>query len=130
MMKPAYCLPVMLLGAPAWRVALSAWLLAAPMAAVHAADTANTAKPPHRTVTIVIEAMRFSPESVELHKGDTVIWHNQDPFPHTVWSPGRGGFSSPEIAAGESWEFTAASKGILPYICTLHTTMKGKLTVK
>jgi plastocyanin len=114
------------------RFALLAWLLAAPIVAAHGADavhSANAAKPSHRTVTIVIEGMKFSPETVQVQKGDTVIWRNKDMFPHTVSTQQRG-FTSPEIAPDQSWKFVASDKGTFPYLCSLHTTMKGTLVVK
>jgi plastocyanin len=33
---------------------------------------------------VVIEAMKFSPEKIEVNVGDTVVWENRDPFPHNV----------------------------------------------
>ena len=65
-------------------------------------------KPAKHTVTI--EAVQFQPTVVEARRGDSIVWINKDPFPHTVTSTGkfdskksspesRGPtrFSSPEI---------------------------------
>jgi plastocyanin len=41
-----------------------------------------------------------------------------------------GVFDSGAIAAGKSWRFTARKVGSHPYLCTLHTTMKGTLRVE
>jgi plastocyanin len=79
--------------------------------------------------TVVIEAMQFSPQTIKVNVGDTVIWKNKDPFPHTVTSENRG-FDSGEFAENRSWKFKARRKGTFPYICTLHPTMKGNLVVK
>jgi plastocyanin len=79
--------------------------------------------------TVVIEAMKFSPEIVEVRPGDIVVWKNKDAFPHAATADNRG-FDSGEIAANRSWKFKALKKGVFPYICTLHPTMKGKLVVK
>jgi plastocyanin len=51
---------------------------------------------------------------------------NRDPFPHTATS---AKFDSKDIAPGASWTFTAKAPGELPYVCTLHPTMKGTLRV-
>jgi plastocyanin len=80
------------------------------------------------THTVVIEGVQFSPITVEAKVGDTVIWVNKDPFPHTVTSPGR--FDSGTIKAGRSWRFRVKTKGTFAYICTLHPTMKATLVVK
>jgi plastocyanin len=94
--------------------------LAALLAHAHAAPTVHT---------IIIDGMRFIPQTVEVRRGDTVVWRNKDPFPHTATS-GKGGPASPPIAAGASWTHKATQRGSYPYLCTLHTTMTGLLVVK
>lgn len=98
--------------------------LAAPRAAVH---------------TVVIDGMRFAPGDLTVNAGDTVIWINKDPFPHSATSTAnRSGatpspatrFDSKDIAPGRSWKFVATRRGDFPYLCTLHRTMQGKLSVK
>lgn len=81
--------------------------------------------------TVVIDGMRFIPETLEVRRGDTVIWRNKDPFPHTATAiTAGGGPASPDIAAGGSWSFKAAKQGRHAYLCTLHRTMRGTLVVK
>ena len=87
---------------------------AAPKAAVH---------------TVVMEAMQFSPPRLEVNIGDTVVWKNNDAFPHTATSD-RSGFDSGNIQPGRSWKFIAKKRGSFPYSCALHPTMKGLLVVK
>lgn len=79
--------------------------------------------------TVVIEAMRFSPQTIEVNVGDTVIWKNKDPFPHTVTSGNRS-FDSGEFSENRFWKFKARRKGTFQYVCALHPTMKGSLVVK
>ena len=79
--------------------------------------------------TIVIDGMRFIPQTVEVEAGDTVVWRNKDPFPHTVMATAPGP-ASPPIAAGASWRYKAAKAGNYPYLCTLHSTMTATLVVK
>ncbi|WP_227496415.1 cupredoxin domain-containing protein [Massilia litorea] len=82
--------------------------------------------------TVLIDGMRFIPQTVEVKAGDTVVWRNKDPFPHTATATqsGSGGPSSPAIAPGASWRFKAAKPGSYPYLCTLHSTMTATLVVK
>ncbi|WP_225984730.1 cupredoxin domain-containing protein [Noviherbaspirillum aerium] len=87
------------------------------------------AEPPAAVHTATIEAMQFSPASLEISVGDRVTWKNADPFPHTATAVGQQ-FDSGIIAAGETWTWTSKRKGIYPYICTLHPGMKGTITVK
>jgi plastocyanin len=82
-----------------------------------------------KTHTIVIEAMQFSPLLAQVNVGDTVVWKNKDFFPHTA-SAEAGSFDSGEIAPSRSWKFKARKKGVFPYVCRLHPTMKGSLQVK
>lgn len=81
------------------------------------------------TRTVVIDGVHFEPETLTVKAGDTVVWVNKDPFPHTVTSQ-AGQFDSREIAAGQSWRYTTKKTGMFPYICTLHTTMKATLKVE
>ena len=90
------------------------------------AANANAAPAVH---TVVIDGMRFIPQTVVVKPGDTVIWQNKDPFPHNATAE-RGGLASPDIAAGASWKFTAKKRGSYPYLCTLHRTMTGTLLVE
>ena len=86
------------------------------------------AKP--KTHTVVIEAMQFSPQVLEVSPGDTVVWVNKDAFPHNATATDRSFQSEKEIASNGSWKFKAVKKGTFPYICTLHPTMKASLIVK
>jgi len=82
-----------------------------------------------RVHTIAIEGTRFIPQAVAVRRGDTVVWHNKDPFPHTA-TAAAGGPASPIIAAGARWTYKATRRGSYPYVCTLHGTMTGTLVVK
>jgi plastocyanin len=85
------------------------------------------AKP--KTHTVIIEGMRFQPESLTVARGDTIVWVNKDLFPHTATSV-AGRFDSQIIQAEKSWTFTAGKKGEFAYTCTFHPTMKAVLYVK
>ena len=76
---------------------------------------------------MVIEAVSFQPDVLTMRAGDSVVWLNRDPFPHTATS---NGFDSRIIAAGQSWRYTPKARGEFPYVCTLHPTMKATLRVK
>jgi plastocyanin len=93
---------------------------------VAAADRAATKTTTH---TVAIDAVQFAPDKLTVHAGDTVVWVNKDPFPHTVTSK-DGGFDSHEIAPGKSWSYRPRKAGAFPYACTLHPTMKATLRVE
>ncbi|WP_374000903.1 cupredoxin family copper-binding protein [Massilia sp. CFBP 13647] len=82
-----------------------------------------------RVHTVQIDRVRFVPQTIEVRPGDTVVWRNRDPFPHTA-TGAQGGPDSPVIAAGASWSYKATRRGRYPYVCTLHRTMTGVLVVR
>lgn len=82
-----------------------------------------------KTHTVTMEGMRFHPEALTVAVGDTIVWVNKDVVPHTATSDAAG-FDSKDIQGGESWRYTARSKGDFPYVCTLHPSMKALLYVK
>jgi plastocyanin len=81
------------------------------------------------THTVVMEGTRFQPADLKIAVGDTVVWANKDPFPHTATST-DGGFDSKEIEEGKSWKYTFKTKGDFTYVCVLHPPMKGTLKVE
>jgi plastocyanin len=83
---------------------------------------------PHAQHTVAIEAMRFDPQQLTVKAGDTVVWVNHDPFPHTVSATGKQ-FDSHDIAAGASWKYVAGKTGTFAYVCSLHPNMPGTLQV-
>ena len=82
-----------------------------------------------KTHTVTIEATSFKPERLTVAAGDTVVWVNKDPFPHTATAT-AGGFDSGNIDPEKSWTLTAVKKGEFGYVCSLHPTMKARLKVE
>ena len=92
---------------------------------------AGAAKPVTHTVNI--DGTAFVPPKLTVAAGDTIVWVNKDPYPHTATSSAAvkaGGFDSKSIAADKSWKFTAKKKGEYAYICSIHPSMTGTITVK
>ncbi len=79
--------------------------------------------------TVTMEGTSFQPPVLTVRAGDSVVWINKDPFPHTATSA-TGGFDSLVILPDESWTFIPTAKGEFPYLCTLHVTMKAVLRVE
>jgi len=95
-----------------------------------AGTNANSAPaaPKATTQTVVMEGTGFQPETLTVRRGDTVVWQNKDPFPHTATAAGV--FDSHNIPANGSWKYTARKPGRYSYICALHPNMKGTLIVE
>lgn len=78
-------------------------------------------------VHVAAKNMKFSPATIEIKKGDTVEWKNDDITPHTATG---ATFDSGTIAPEAAWRHTFTETGSISYICTFHPDMKGSVTVK
>ena len=85
-------------------------------------------KPSNKSHTVLIKGFAFVPQRLEVYAGDRVIWKNEDIVPHTATA--RRSFDSKKLGPHQSWSYVANRKGIYPFICTYHPTMKGELVVK
>ncbi|MBI2138978.1 cupredoxin family copper-binding protein [Candidatus Woesearchaeota archaeon] len=81
-----------------------------------------------KTVAVSIKGFAFSPKDVAVNVGDTITWTNEDSAPHTVKITGMP--ESDELSKGDSWSKTFTEAGTFSYICGLHPSMKGTITVK
>lgn len=104
------------------------WPAAAAMCLLLAVCSASVAAAP-TTHTVVIADMKFSPETLTVKPGDTIVWVNKDFFPHNARTADRT-FQSPDLETSTSWRYVATRVGTFSYVCTLHPTMKGTLVVK
>ena len=80
------------------------------------------------THTVVIDGMRFQPDTLAVRSGDTVVWRNRDLVPHTATA--RAGFDSGNIDPGRTGSWTVHGDGRIDYVCTYHPGMKASLTVR
>ncbi|MEO8922715.1 MAG: plastocyanin/azurin family copper-binding protein [Caldimonas sp.] len=80
------------------------------------------------THTVTISATSFPTTALKVKRGDTVVWINKDPFPHTVTA--AGDFDSGSIPAGGSWKHVFTKAGNHAYVCTFHPNMKGLVSVE
>jgi len=76
---------------------------------------------------VAMKNMKFSPATIEIKKGDTVEWKNDDITPHTATA---ATFDSGSIASDAAWQHTFKEAGNFPYTCTFHPVMKGTVIVK
>jgi len=81
------------------------------------------------THTVTMEAVAFTPAVVTVKAGDSIVWINKDPFPHTVTAKSAG-FDSQPIQPDRSWTLTPSARGELAYVCSLHPTMTGTIRVE
>jgi len=77
---------------------------------------------------VTMEQMKFQPAELKIHKGDTVIWTNKGIVVHNVTEEHEQAWTSDSIAVGESWKMVPDKS--FDYFCSIHPTMKGKITVE
>jgi len=88
----------------------------------------TTAKTGPEFYTIEISGMKFNPAEISLHKGDTVVWKNNDMVAHCVTEEITKAWTSSKIPAGASWKMVVNKSA--DYFCAIHQVMKGKITVE
>ncbi|KOF02151.1 hypothetical protein OB69_14115 [Roseivirga seohaensis subsp. aquiponti] len=77
---------------------------------------------------IEIKQLKFIPDYIEVNKGDTITFINNDYVDHDVTEEKTKKWSSSLMKKGSSWSMVA--KEDADYYCTLHVIMKGKIRVK
>jgi len=78
---------------------------------------------------IVIKDFMFSPTSLTVKSGSTVVWSNKDEEPHTVVST-DGLFRSGAVDTDESYSFKFDKPGTYHFACSIHPRMVGTIVVE
>ncbi len=110
---------------PLAALTLAAMLLA-PAWSARAARPATAA---HATVHVSIQGFAFSPHTLTVAPGTTVVWTNKDSAAHTVTSDSNAWTDSGSIAQGKSFTLTLTKPGAYPYHCAFHSFMTATLVV-
>jgi plastocyanin len=77
--------------------------------------------------TVAIDGMAFSPETIELADGESVVWTFNDDTTHDVAF--EDGPTSPKQKSG-TWQRTFDQPGSYEYVCTLHPKMRATVVVR
>ena len=85
-----------------------------------------------QTVTICMEEIKYVPVDAKVPVGAKVVWENSDTVPHTVTKEAGPGpdFDSGTMPVNDSFEQTFSEAGKIEYICTIHPSQRGTLTVQ
>ena len=83
---------------------------------------------PVATNAVAIQNFAFSPAIVTVKVGTTVTWTNRDQDAHTATAM-SGGFHSPTLNAGQSYQYTFTTPGRFEYLCTIHPFMTATVVV-
>ena len=107
----------------------------------------RTTAPEPSQARVTIAAIAFEPPAIEVARGDSVVWANEDEsVEHTITSgrPGDRGvpgldnakpdrpdgiFDGTVADAGDTFEFTFDELGTFEYFCRVHPVMTGSVIV-
>ena len=86
------------------------------------------AAPGGTTGTVSIVDFGFEPADLTVAAGTTVTWTNTGAATHTVtWSDGTP--ESSGLTSGATYQRTFDAAGSFPYVCGIHGSMSGTITV-
>lgn len=108
--------------------ALAAAALALASAPHDPADHAGEPAGPRPPAVVGMQNKVFHPGVLDVVVGDTVRWHNDDGSAHDVRSE-VAPFDSGRLERHGRFDFIPAAQGTIPYRCTLHPFMTGRLVV-
>ena len=92
------------------------------------AGAAASDEPVATTHVTMAKSYRFSPQTIQIHAGDTVTWKNEDNFTHTVHVDGQ---EDHKVDRGDSVSITFDQPGTYHYVCELHRhDMDGEVIVE
>lgn len=90
----------------------------------------STAPTTTAAAQIVIDNFAFSPANLTVRPGQTVTVVNHDSVTHTLTASSGAAFDTGAVNPGKSATITApTTPGAYPYVCTIHASMHGTLTV-
>lgn len=93
-----------------------------------ASGAASPAGPAAGPGAVSIIDFGFEPADLTVTAGTTVTWTNTGAATHTVkWSDGT--LESSGLAPGATYERTFDAAGSYPYVCGIHGSMAGTITV-
>jgi amicyanin len=90
-------------------------------------NEANVAAPVG-TMSVKIENFAFSPATVRVKAGSTIVWTNGDAIQHDVTFDG-GNISSGVLNQNDTFSHTFKTAGTYRYICSIHPFMHGTVIV-
>jgi sulfocyanin len=101
-------------------------LLATPLIGVRAAVSHVQ---PHATVQVAIQNFAFSPQTLTVTPGTTVVWTQKDSAPHTVTSDTGAWTASADLSSGQTFSHTFTKTGTFAYHCAVHPNMTATIIV-
>ena len=91
------------------------------------ATSGSSTTPATGGATVAEANFAFDPTSVTVKVGDTVTFTNKDSAAHDVKIDGQDLGNQP---AGATVTWKATKAGTFPFVCTIHPSMTGQVTVQ
>jgi len=85
-------------------------------------DRSNKLRAPV-THHVEISNFAFIPESIDVAKGDRIVWTNKDSFPHNIVDTDSQEILSQTLNKGD--EFSYIVEQVMNYECGFHPSMRG-----
>ncbi|MEP6615863.1 MAG: cupredoxin domain-containing protein [Ginsengibacter sp.] len=92
----------------------------------------GTVNPPptgSNVASVTISGMTFSPATLTVKTGTTIVWKNNDGTAHTATSNDGSTFNTGNILAGYSGTAVVNTAGNFTYHCQIHSNMTGTIIV-
>jgi plastocyanin len=86
-----------------------------------------TSSPSADINSVSIVNMSFSPNTITVPIGATVVWTNTDSVAHTLKSDA---FESGTLNPGDAFDFAFTNAGTYNYSCGIHPSMQGTVVVQ
>jgi amicyanin len=96
--------------------------------ALGAPTTASPGPAPAARADVGIINFKFTPATLTVKVGTTVVWTNKDAIAHTV-NITNGNINSKVLNQSDQFTYTFATAGTYNYICSIHPFMHGSVTV-
>jgi plastocyanin len=80
-------------------------------------------------VAVAMKDILFVPEKVTARVGQSVRWTNEDEVQHTVQASKGADFESKTLSKGDTYVAKLTKPGTIDYVCTIHPSQRGTITV-
>ena len=90
----------------------------------------TTTPPSSATEQVVMQRLMFSPATLTVNVGDTVIWTNMDTVAHRVVSDTGNELNSLTLGQGQIYSHTFTKQGTYDYHDSIESYMTGKIIVQ
>jgi plastocyanin len=95
---------------------------------IFASACSSSTEKQSKSYTVEIKQMKFVPDEIILHMGDTVVFVNQDLLTHDITEQSTKAWTSSPLPPNSSWSIVIEKTS--DYYCSIHPVMKGQLVVK